>query len=229
MTGCMWCGTPFDSIYSFSDLLFRPLKKERLCQTCYAKLDYLKEVPRCSGCGRHHEDTICQDCAKWQAVYPNDVFSNLALYKYNDFAKELMEGFKFNGDAELGQVFSKDVSSVLKKRDKKAMIIPIPISQRSQEKRGFNQVEIVLKQAGITYTNCLTNITNPENQSKKDRRNRLLTPQPFQVMEDKISQIKNRTIIIVDDVYTTGRTIFHAADAIRIGEPASIQSVTLFR
>ncbi|WP_161878360.1 ComF family protein [Alkalibacterium sp. MB6] len=140
-----------------------------------------------------------------------------------------MEAFKFNGDAELGQVFSKEVKAMLQKEDKHTVIVPIPISQRSKEIRGFNQTEIVLKQAGIIYQNCLEHIDNPENQSKKDRRNRMLSPQPFHVIDSEVGLLKQKKVVIVDDVYTTGRTLFHAADAVSQCGPTSIKTITLFR
>ncbi len=53
-------------------------------------------------------------------------------------------------------------------------------------------------------------------------------PQPFEVNLDK-NRIMNQEIILVDDVYTTGRTMFYAAECLLPYRPKKIRTFTLAR
>ena len=55
-----------------------------------------------------------------------------------------------------------------------------------------------------------------------------LMPQPFEVNVDK-NKIMNQEIILVDDVYTTGRTMFYAAECLLPYQPKKIRTFTLAR
>lgn len=65
-------------------------------------------------------------------------------------------------------------------------------------------------------------------QAKKTKEERMLMPQPFEVNVDK-TKIINKEIILVDDVYTTGRTMFHAAECLLPYQPKTIRTFTLAR
>ena len=52
--------------------------------------------------------------------------------------------------------------------------------------------------------------------------------QPFAIQK-KTKKIKNCSVILVDDIYTTGRTLFHAAAVINDCYPKSLNTFTLAR
>lgn len=66
-------------------------------------------------------------------------------------------------------------------------------------------------------------------QSEKNRQQRLQTPQPFQIIASAQSVILNQDVLIVDDVYTTGTTIRHAANLIQTAGARSVSGLTLCR
>ena len=57
----------------------------------------------------------------------------------------------------------------------------------------------------------------------------MLTSQPFEVEDTYAEKITDKAIVIIDDIYTTGRTVFHAADSIRPYKPSKIVTLSLFR
>lgn len=65
-------------------------------------------------------------------------------------------------------------------------------------------------------------------QSKKTRKERMRLQQPFAIKK-KTKKIKNCSVILVDDIYTTGRTLFHAAAVINDCYPKSLNTFTLAR
>ena len=64
-----------------------------------------------------------------------------------------------------------------------------------------------------------------EPQSAKTREQRLQTPQPFDLTDRK--RVRGKTVVLVDDVFTTGRTMYHAAQLMRAAGCKTICGVTL--
>lgn len=230
MNKCLWCKEEIAYTYTFFELFIYDKGKSPICDFCCSKLETLKDTTHCLGCGRKQESTsLCSDCLEWKKLYPNEPFKHMALFTYNSFAKEYMEKFKIMGDCELAGLFSQDLKLAVKQFGKEAVIVPIPISQRSQQERGFNQIELLLQKARISYIPLLKNNSKQEKQSKKDKRERMLTSQPFEVEDTYAEKITDKAIVIIDDIYTTGRTVFHAADSIRPYKPSKIVTLSLFR
>lgn len=230
MNWCLWCNEKIVNTYSFFELIVFDKEKGPICEFCRLNLEPLKDIVQCLGCGRKHETTsLCSDCLEWEKVYPTFPFKNTALFTYNTFAKEYMEKYKIIGDCELAGFLAYDIKQAIKLFDKEAVFVPIPISKKSLQERGFNQTELLLDKAAIPYIPLLTNCSMQKKQSKKDKRERMISSQPFKVDEKYVDMITNKVIVIVDDIYTTGRTMFHASDSIRPFAPLKIETLSLFR
>lgn len=230
MLECLFCGQQEIKKLTLKEILFfTKATQENLCRKCKKELIPLKQFLTCKGCGRKAKKRdLCAECLKWQLIYPEVELRHVALYEYNSLIKEWMERFKFQGDYRLRNLFNEEVKTSLK-IDKKNIIVPVPISQTSYQKRGFNQVTAILKAAEIPYTNCLANETNQLKQSSKTRKERLEMKQPFQLEIEKISFIKNQSLLIVDDVYTTGRTILYAKDILMKNGAKKVSSFSIAR
>ena len=125
-----------------------------------------------------------------------------ALYRYNAAMKDYFKRYKFEGDRLLGMVFACDIKKALKKY-KSYTIIPTPISHEKKQERGFNQVSTILDFAEIKYSSLFQKEDSLA-QSKKTRKERLITSQHFQL---KGEVAKKQKYLIFDDIYTTGKTI----------------------
>ena len=91
-------------------------------------------------------------------------------------------------------------------------------------------MEIMLNYAGVKYSTLLENRSSGENQATKSRLERLAMEQPFKLKDDHaVHSIKGQRLVVVDDVYTTGRTIRYAAECLVDAGAASVQTVSLFR
>ena len=128
------------------------------------------------------------------------------------------------GDYRLRQVFSHELTTLVCQQNAD-LIIPIPINQHTWQTRGFNQVTAMLD-CRYSVDIIGTKAGNKEVfQSQKGRQQRLRTSQPFVLLnKDEICQ---KSILLVDDVYTTGRTIYHAATLCYQAGCRSIKSITL--
>jgi competence protein ComFC len=170
---------------------------------------------------------LCNDCVRWEQdpEWSGHLEKNVSLFQYNDFLKEVIARFKFRGDYIIAKIFAEQIKLELSQLDYD-LLVPIPLSEERLYERGFNQAEALLTESGFTSTLLLTRI-HSEKQSKKSRTERIHVPQVFQVSKDP--GVNGKTILLVDDIYTTGSTLRHAAKLLKGAGAARIQSLTLAR
>ena len=104
-------------------------------------------------------------------------------------------------------------------------IVPIPLSPERLQERGFNQAEALIVEAGLQSANLLKR-THSEKQSKKSRSDRIHVPQVFSL---EPTTLEGKRILLVDDIYTTGSTLRHAAKILVENGAASVSSITIAR
>lgn len=233
MSKCLWCHDRVDTPMTFSKLFIEKpanLAQGTMCSSCYLALDpVFATSQKCISCCKRSEKEQCQDCLAWKQCYPDYPFRHESLFYYNSFAKEYMEKYKIMGDCELSLLFSSELKNHFKGKVGKSIVIPIPVSEKSQSARGFNQVELLLESAGVPYLKALSHIGEGEKQARKNRSERMEMKQPFIVDQEMIPQLKGASVILADDLYTTGRTLFHAADALKCCSLGSLETFSLFR
>lgn len=192
-----------------------------LCSTCQAGvLPY--DVPTCQGCGRTSpRQPLCMDCQAWRDQY-GWVLPNRCLYQYNDWMRSYMEQYKFKGDYYQRRIFMTVYTKAVRKCHAQ-IIVPIPVTEATWQTRGFNQV---LGWYQGNYQSLLRlKMRDKVAQSSKTRQQRLATPQPFEL--SRTVDLTGKRILLLDDIYTTGRTLYHAAQCLRTAGAREIFSLTL--
>ncbi|MBS9335611.1 ComF family protein [Fructobacillus sp. M1-13] len=125
-----------------------------------------------------------------------------------------MSRYKFLGDYRLRLLFQQAMRERVIKRmkaEKLDYVIAIPISSERLAQRGFNQVAPFIP---IQVPSCrpLRLKKQPKrDQSSKSRKERMESSQPFELEPDALKVVKGKRLLIIDDVYTTGRTLHHAS------------------
>jgi competence protein ComFC len=188
---------------------------------------------KCLSCGKPGED-LCSDCIgelrgaereseKW--IFP--------LYDYRDkIIKKAVWLLKYNGKKRIADVFGRvlygrimeelaDLSQL--ENFNKPLLIPIPLSGQRRRERGFNQTELICEKlikldAGENFfleKNVLIKVKDTEHQARiKNRKERLENIIGSFSIKNK-ERIKNRNIILIDDVTTTGGTLKEAKKVLK--------------
>ncbi|WP_225417983.1 ComF family protein [Levilactobacillus huananensis] len=139
-----------------------------------------------------------------------------------------MQQYKFQGDYRLRLGLQASLRTALDREDYD-ILVPIPIDAQTWQTRGFNQVTGWLTGQPFQQVLTVTATHKDRPQSAKTRQERLLTPQPFELVSGASEIVSNQRVLLIDDVYTTGRTLRHAARQIYLGGAKAVTSLTLAR
>ncbi len=169
---------------------------------------------QCGICGKLGS-SICDECYKILKKYEirkqyEDIFF---AYRYEGIVRSLIIKYKFNDKSYLYKTFSeillknKNLCKFLKSYD---IILPVPLHKKRLQERGYNQADLIAKEIAknsglIYYKNVLVKNKNIKPQSIKnvqDRMNDVLGI--YEVRNADL--LKNKDILIFDDIYTTGST-----------------------
>lgn len=222
MTSCLLCQAPLRKEARFSDLFWSRRVPPGICQDCQKTFLRIGQ-PSCPSCFKSGHQDICGDCQYWQQLKRS--VNHQSLYVYNQAMKAYFSQYKFQGDYVLRWVFASSLRSALKRESHNRQLIPIPISTKRLQERGFNQVTGLLEAAGLTYDDCLLK-KESDKQSDKGRKDRLRLGKVFLLKEGVQLQEK---VLLVDDVYTTGATLQVACDLLRSAGARDIKTLSLAR
>ncbi|MBP2057653.1 competence protein ComFC [Lactobacillus colini] len=224
MSYCLLCNTNYKPQIDFKDLfLFKKPQEKAICPNCLSKFEKINGQ-HCMNCNKAGQKVkFCSDCRVWQVKYQGKLLKNKSIYRYNQAMHDLMVNYKRYGDYVLHQVLADLIKSQISPAD---YYVPIPTSKSHIARRQFDTVSEIFKDL-VPLTFILGKIDNGSAQGEKNRQQRLKTEQSFYVNE-KLNLQGN--ILLLDDIYTTGRTLYHARDALAAAFPNScIKSFTLAR
>jgi len=181
-----------------------------LCQDCRSKIIPLKD-PLCRKCSKplqvKRNDALCHDC---QADFHSFVQARSYGY-YEGMLKQLIYEFKYHGRQELAEVLGNLMFELLKQLSWPNFdyIVPLPLHPKRLRERGYNQAyllaRVIAKQSGIPLYTGLVRVKATEHQTLLDktlRKQNLIGA--FKVIDR--CKVKDKTLLLVDDVYTTGAT-----------------------
>lgn len=181
-----------------------------ICRECESALSYIKP-PRCMKCGKHIGDDgkeYCADCAGRTHLYN----SGRALFAYPDVSASIAR-FKYHGRREYAAFYAACMERVLGnfiRACRADAFVPVPLHKSRKRKRGYNQAEVLARElSALTGIPVCADLigrvkkTAPMKElSAAQRQNNL--KKAFKILRN---DVKLKTIIIVDDIYTTGSTI----------------------
>lgn len=179
----------------------------------------------CIICGKINENSVCENCKRRIKKYEKFILVNknnseiyfdyfLHCYSYKGLIRNILLKYKFQGQAYICNFFAKMLLNCKKTYDFFSfydIMIPVPMEKQKKLVRGYNQteliVDIIAKNTQISNgKNVICKIKNTKTQSLlnyNERQNNIKNA--FCVRQ--IENVKNKRIILFDDIYTTGATV----------------------
>ena len=185
-----------------------------ICPACFHKLSYVKP-PVCKKCGKEildETEEFCGDCMKRRHAFE----SGLALMNYDETARRSMAWIKYKNKREYldfyGAALAARYETQIRRMEADALV-PVPVHPSRKRARGFNQAE-VLAVLGIPVESGMLirdKRTKPQKElSAAERLKNLSGAFRAGAIPEGI-----RTVLLVDDIYTTGSTVEACARALR--------------
>lgn len=181
-----------------------------LCDKC--EKDFDKNYKICERCGTvvKSESNYCLVCLNNQREFNYA----RAPFIYKDKVVSAIHNFKYSGAKYLAEPFAKlMINSFLELKELIGnfdFIIPVPMHKNKLKKRKYNQSKLladeISKLVSITVLdNVIVKVKNTDSQTTLSRKDRFKNMEDvFKITDKKI--VKNKNILIVDDVLTSGAT-----------------------
>jgi len=212
---------------SLLDLLFPPRcavcdapveKRGGICPECAVLLRRIRE-PRCCRCGKGLSDAseeYCADCHERSHSY----VKGTALYEYACI-REALYRFKNAGRAEYAAFFGSQMARFLGREILSwhpDAIVPVPLYAPKERRRGYNQAALLARELGerldLPVEERLVRRVRPTRPMKKLGllQRQINLKKAFHIGRDVV---KLNTVLLVDDIYTTGATIDAVAEELK--------------
>ena len=197
-------------------------KELLICQTCFYSFSEIAS-PHCPICRRPFDSTIeddhpCEACLRERPFY--DKLG--APYLYIGVIMEVVHGLKYGGKTHLveslGPLLVSFTKEWLEKVDD-AIVMPVPLHPRKLRERGFNQSLLLARHVASAIDTELDYLslrriryTRPQTGLKSDERRKNVR-RAFGLAGQ--ADVKDRNMILVDDVATTGNTLNECAKVLK--------------
>ena len=198
----------------------------------------------CGVCNEINKEDLCEECRlKIKKMEKNKIDNyinknfnrHFYIFKYDNQIRDLLLNYKFNDKVYLFKTFSKIIIDNKKAYDYMKnydIIIPIPLHKEKYNKRGYNQCELILKELNNNLrelnikNNILIKNKNNRPQSTLDKNERMNNIKDVYIIKNK-EIIKNKKILLFDDIFTTGSTANECARILKENEVKEIGIFTI--
>ncbi len=190
------------------------------------------EEPRCFRCGKPLDtdgEEYCADCRKHAHLYTQ----GRGLFLYQAEVKQSIQKIKYQNKREYLEYYGTEIAGRLGQTIEKwnpQVVVPIPMYPAKQRRRGYNQSAILAARIGKLMgipvcEGALKKVRDTKEQKELGYRQRRSNLKGAFSMEENHPMW--RSVLLVDDVYTTGSTIDAAAAALREQGVSEIYFVTI--
>ncbi len=204
----------------------------QICKGCKKEFEDLKIKNYCEICGSplFNEQKVCGDCIEKRPPFRYA----RSLFLYDGLIKETVFRFKYHGDRLIGLIFVKEMKENLPyifSCSKYDLILAVPLHPVKLIRRGFNQSQILadglLDLFGVEKkTNLLVRVIDRGSQIGKSMKER---EENVKGAFSVTGTVKNKSILLIDDVYTTGATVSFCAKALKKAGARFVDVYTLAR
>ena len=198
-----------------------------LCERCFELILFNEACERCDfPLAAHPAGGGCR-------MRPTSVAAIRAPHLYGGPIAELIKAIKFDHRSDLATPLAQLLAKDLRATDlalRSDCIIPVPLGRKRLRERGHNQAALLARGLarawGLPIHYAL--------QRRRETRSQSLLPQHERAhnLQDAFetrSSLEGRSILLVDDVVTTGQTVAKAAEVLRAGGAGPVHVVAAAR
>ncbi|MBP7216401.1 MAG: ComF family protein [Candidatus Omnitrophica bacterium] len=211
---CLTCG---------DSLSRKPAKDQFVCLECWGKIK-INTPPFCHFCGRKLDRIriakhLCRACLKKHVSFDRA----FCPCEYSGVLKDLIHAFKYQGKDYLGEPLSTLMINHIKEYNLPIQyldaIVPVPLHSAKLREREFNQAAVLSHCIGKAFNKQVADQVLIRNRPTKTQTD--LTPcertenvrESFSVVHQ--DAIRQKHLLLVDDVLTTAATSSEAAGALK--------------
>ncbi len=206
-----------------------------LCDICMKR--FKRNLPECYICRKLSPQYMTHDqCKNFNSM--NSVF---VAWEYNALSSKILKLFKYKNVQDIAGEISILLSGSLMNSCynpilKNTLLVPVPTSSMRRIERGFNQTELIARYLSKRLnsdlsTDILASKNTNRHQARQTRDARLSDmSNPFYI-KNRFDIEKYKSITIIDDVITTGRTLENICNVLRkeYGYRTKVNAICLFR
>lgn len=207
-----------------------------LCTECWTQIQFITD-PFCSCCGlpfeyKMGEDALCGECMRERPAYS----CSRAAFKYDEHSKQLILKLKYQDQGWLAPVYAnwlaKAGAELIAASD---MILPVPLHYWRFVGRRYNQAGLLSQALAKicelpAHPDALRRMRRTPPQTGLTRKQRADNVRgAFSVNPRYADKIKNKNILLIDDVMTTGSTINSCTKTLLKEGASNVNILTLAR
>lgn len=207
-----------------------------LCTGCWGEVSFITE-PACAACGLPlevavDEATLCGECLRERPPFSRA----RSAFLYDEHSRAMILKLKYQDDLYLARIYGpwlKSAGSILIANSD--VIVPVPLHYRRMVRRRYNQslqlaralarhTQLPLVADGlkrIRATVQQTGLTKPQREKN--------VKGAFVLNEKKRAQIQGKSVLLIDDVMTTGATIHACTNTLLKAGASNVNVLTLAR
>ena len=200
-----------------------------LCQPCLEQISFITGAV-CEHCGTPRKDTpaFCYQCES-NPLTTIDGIRVAAFFEDNPIRTAIHQ-FKYRDQRVLDSILGQIMANTYRRYGLKAeIVVPVPLHKSRQKERGYNQSELLARQVGRQLDlpvngHALTRTRNTPAQMKltaQERHRNVLNAFHCE------RQVVNQSVLLIDDVCTTGATLDACAVALKKSGAAFVWGLTL--
>lgn len=217
--------------------------RDLFCGSCAQTLQPL-EPPFCTVCGAPFDPMsraadVCARCRdnRYHAAPPFAAVRS--LYVFEGAIRQAVHRLKYDGKTALSAPLAALMNEFLRQSSTRFLddnalthIVAVPLHSRRQRSRGYNQSELLADQLGrltnVPFSPILLRTRHTTPQVELAIRERAANVRDAFALKPK-SDIEDATILLIDDVYTTGATLRECARVLKNSGATQVYGLTLAR
>jgi len=215
---CSGCGVIVDELDSF-------------CPDCWRQIEFLGPGG-CVRCGIPLAATEAETCGACLARPPR-LDRIRAAVAYGEISRQIAMRLKYGRKVALARTMSRYMKPLLGELSEDTVFVPVPLHRSRLWRRGFNQSAFVARElsraTGVPLcVDALRRIrATPPLKGMTNRQRRRTVAGAFRA--NRAAELRGRTVVLVDDVLTTGSTANSCARVLKRAGAARVELVSWAR